>query len=190
MQTTRGSKRHEARRLYLTGDAMSNREIAGRLKVKPHTVGRWRKLEDWDGLRLKIDRRAAEMLAEKLATDRVTMNESHYKLWAVLLGRLADAFKNQKVVDVREMERVTAIVERAQRGQRLARGMSVAGETEATIRAEAEAEIRGLIDTFIDSIKENIPDEDTRDRIRQNLLASLPAEESDGTGDGENAGRE
>ena len=53
--------REEARRLYLTGEISTNAEIAARLKVKPHTVGTWRRQEDWDGLRLKIDRRAAEL---------------------------------------------------------------------------------------------------------------------------------
>ena len=67
-------KREEARRLYLTGEVETNREIALRLGVKPHTVGSWRRQEDWDGLRLKVDRRAGEMFVEKIATDRVTLN--------------------------------------------------------------------------------------------------------------------
>ncbi len=52
------SKREEARRLYLTGEATSAAEIAKRLSVKPHTIGQWRKEEDWDGLKLRIDRQA------------------------------------------------------------------------------------------------------------------------------------
>jgi len=36
--------------------------------VKPHTVAKWRRDEDWDDLRLKIDLRAAEMFVERLAT--------------------------------------------------------------------------------------------------------------------------
>ena len=54
------SKREEARRLYLTGEASTVAEIARRLKAKPHTIGTWKAEEDWDGLRLKIDRQAAE----------------------------------------------------------------------------------------------------------------------------------
>ena len=49
------TRREEARRLYLTGEATSVAEIARRLKCKPHTVGVWRREEDWDSLRLKID---------------------------------------------------------------------------------------------------------------------------------------
>ena len=59
------TKREEARRLYLTGEATTVAEIARRLKTKPHTVGQWRKEEDWDGLRLRIDRQAAEKLVEQ-----------------------------------------------------------------------------------------------------------------------------
>ena len=49
--------REKARELYLTGEVLNVAEIARQLKVKPHTVGHWRKDEDWDSLRLKIDRR-------------------------------------------------------------------------------------------------------------------------------------
>ena len=65
--------RREARRLFLTGEMATNAEIAAHVRVKPHTVGLWRKQEDWDGLRRKIDRRAAEMLVEKLATGAVVI---------------------------------------------------------------------------------------------------------------------
>lgn len=150
--------------------------------MKPHTVGKWRRLEDWDTMRMKIDRRAAEVFAERIATDRVTMNESHFRLWQVVLGRLADDLKTNRTVDLRELDRVTSIVEKVQRGQRLARGMALDGETEAKIRAESGAEVRRLIDTFVDVIKETVPDEETRERIRQAILRALPEEADDGTG--------
>ncbi len=54
------SKREAARRFYLTGEVPSVAEIARRLRIKAHTVGQWKKDEDWDALRLKIDRQAAE----------------------------------------------------------------------------------------------------------------------------------
>ena len=68
--------REEARRLYLTGEMSTNAEIAARLSVKPHTIGKWRREEDWDGLRSKIDIRAAEMFIEKIATDRTAPSDT------------------------------------------------------------------------------------------------------------------
>jgi hypothetical protein len=178
--------REEARRLYLTGEITTNAEIAARLKTKPHTIGRWRREEDWDNLRMKIDRRAAEMFVEKIATDRVTLNVRHYRFWELVLLKLSEDMKAQRTLDVRDMERIAGILDRAQKGQRLAKGMSVAGETEEAIRAEAQAENRRLIDTFIDAVKENVQDEATRERIRQSILAALPEEE--GTGADESGG--
>jgi len=177
--------REQARRLFLSGEMTTNAEIAARLKVKAHTVGLWRRQEDWDGLRLKIDRRAAEMFVEKIATDRVTLTTRHFRFWELLLAKLAEDLKTKKILDVRELERVSTVLERAQRGQRLAKGMSVSGENEETIRAQAQAENRRLIDIFIESVKENVNDEETRDRIRRAILDALPEEEDDGTGDGE-----
>lgn len=177
-------KREEARRLYLTGET-TNAEIAARLKVKPHTVGRWRKEEDWDGLRLKIDRRAAEMFVEKIASDRVTLNVRHYKFWELLLAKLAESLKAQTNPEIRELDRIAGILDRAQKGQRLAKGLSITGETEETIRAQSQAEIRMLIDTFIDAVKEHVTDEETREAIRCTILTAIPEDEDEGAGNGE-----
>ncbi|MBD3237489.1 MAG: hypothetical protein GF330_12355 [Candidatus Eisenbacteria bacterium] len=177
----------EARRLYLTGECETNREIAVRLGVKPHTIGRWRREEDWDELRRKVDRRAAEMFVEKIASDKVSLNVRHYRMWELLLANVADDLKERKVGDIRELERLAAILDRAQKGQRLAKGLSLSGENEEAIRAQAEAEIRRVIDTFIDSVKEHVPDEETRDAIRRHILESLPEEENAGAGDARDA---
>ena len=178
MKQPRRKAREEARRLYLGGEMSTNSEIAARLKVKPHTVARWRKDEDWDGLRLKIDRRAAELFVEKIASDRVTLNVRHYRLWDLLLGQLMEDLKARKGMDAREMERIAGILDRAQKGQRLAKGFSISGESEEAIRAKAEAETRSLIDAFIDAVKDNVSDEAVRNRIRLCLLSALP---DDGT---------
>src|SRR6266699_740671 len=159
--------REEARRLFLTGEMSTSIEIAVRLGVKPHTIGRWRRVEDWEGLRQKIDRRAAEMFVEKIATDRVTLNVRHFRFWELMLARLAEDLKGKKTLDTREMERIASIVEKAQRGQRVAKGMAANGETEESVRAESQTEIRRLVDAFVDSVKENVKDEETRDRIRR-----------------------
>ena len=172
----------EARRLYLTGELETNSEIAARLGVKPHTIGRWRREEGWDDLRLKIDRRAAELFVEKIASDRVTLNVRHFRLWDLLLARLAEDLKTRTITDIRELERVAGILERSQKGQRLAKGLSLSGENEEAIRAQAESEIRRVVDTFIDSVKEHVADEETREAIRRHILGALPAEEDAGAG--------
>jgi hypothetical protein len=172
--------REEARRLYLTGETHTNAEIAVRLGVKAHTVGRWSREEDWAGLRAKIDIRAAELFVEKIASDRVTLSVKHYRLWELLMAKLAEDLKAKKAIDIRELERLAGILEKAQKGQRLAKGLSATGETEEAIRAQAEAEMRRVIDSFIDAVKENVDDEDTRERIRQAILRALPEEEGAG----------
>jgi hypothetical protein len=179
--------REEARRLFLTGAVSTNAEIAARLGVKPHTVGRWNREEDWAGLRTKIDIRAAELFIEKIATDRVTLNLRHYRLWELLLARLAEDLKGKQSLDVRELERIAGILDKAQKGQRLAKGLSATGETEEAIRAQAEAEMRRIIDAFIDAVKENVNDEEARDRIRQTILSALPEEEGAGASEPEHA---
>jgi hypothetical protein len=103
------------------------------------------------------------------------------------VAKLAEDLKTQKAVDIRDMERIAGILDKAQKGQRLAKGLSVTGETEEAIRAESQAEIRGLIDVFIDAVKENVHDEEARDRIRQAIVRALPDEASEGVGESDHA---
>ena len=188
MKRTLNRLREQARRLFLAGELSTNAEIAARIRVKPHTVGRWRRDEGWDDLRLKIDRRAAEMFVERIATDRVSLNVRHYRMWELVLANLAEDLKARKTLDVRDMERIASVLDRAQRGQRIAKGMTAGGETEEAIRAEAQAENRRLVDVVIDAIKENVADEETRDRIRRSILDALPQATDDGVGDGGDEG--
>ena len=169
--------REEARRLYLTNEMSTNAEIATHLKVKPHTIGRWRREEDWDGLRLKIDRRAAELFVEKLATDRMNLNANHFKLWSVVVSQLLESLKVKGSEDqVKNLEKVAAILDKAQKGQRLARGLSLDGQSEEQIRAEAATENRKLIDLFVEVLKEQVQDEDLRDRIARAILTRVPSD--------------
>jgi len=170
--------REKARELYLTGAMESNAEIARHLKLKPHTVATWRGIERWDELKLHIDRKAAEKMAEQIASDRVALNVRHYRFWDALLGQIADGIKNPKGFDVRSVERIAAVLERAQKGQRLAKGLSLDGETEEGIRAQAQAEIRTLIDHFITALKEHVVDDAIRERIAVGNLVRPPEESS------------
>jgi hypothetical protein len=172
--------REEARRLFLSRELNTNAEIAAKLKVKAHTVGAWRKEEAWDDLRLKVDKRAAEKLIEQLSSEKVNLNVRHYKYWEYLLSQMVESFKGAKY-DIRDWEKIAGILERAQKGQRLARGLSTTGETEEQIRAEAAAENRALVDAFVEAVKNNVTDPDLREKIRQAVMTRLPAEPEDGS---------
>ena len=182
--------REDARQLFLTGEVTSISEIARRIRVKAHTVGVWKREEDWDGLRIKIDKRAAEQLVERLASERVNLNAQHFKLWNAVVGRVFAAVQKGQIdsSETRDLDRVSAILERAQKGQRLARGLSLDGETAEQIRAEAAAETRHVEDTFLRVIKKQIADPGTRDRIAQAVLELIPRSmEEDEESDGSNA---
>ena len=72
---------------------------------------------------------------------------------------------------------MAGILDRIQKGQRLARGLSLDGQTEQQIRAESEAELRAMVDLFIDVVREHVKDEPTRDLIARAILDRLPIEE-------------
>lgn len=147
--------------------------------MKGHTVGKRRRDERWDDLLLKIDRRAAAQMVEKLASERTTLNVRHYRYWDLLLTFVGTLLQETERLDIREMERVATIIDRAQKGQRLARGLRLSGETEEQIRAQSRAEARELIDAFIDAVTENVSDEGTRNRIRQTILERIPTPEEE-----------
>jgi len=168
-------KRKDARRLFLTGECATNADIARRLSLKPHTVAKYRREEDWDGLRRKVDRRAAEKMAEQIATERVSLNLRHYRYYEIILQEVTETLKtNPGKFSTRELTELIGIIEKAQKGQRLARGLSVNGETEEQIRAQAEADSRALVDAFVDSVKEHVADEEIRERICDAVMTRFP----------------
>ena len=71
-------------------------------------------------------------------------------LTVYMLAQLAEDLKKTQGMGIRELERIASILERAQKGQRLAKGLSTNGETEEAIRAEAQAETRKVIDACIE----------------------------------------
>lgn len=169
-------KRQEARRLFLTDEVPTVAEIARRLSIKPHTVGQWKREEDWDGLRLKVERRAADQLVDQLAGAKAKLNTRHFKFWDVVGSKAVDLVKRDSLdgEEIRSLERLAAVLERMQKGQRLARGMSLDGQNEEQIRAQAEAEARTLVDAFIDLVKDNVPDSQARERIARGLYEHTP----------------
>ena len=174
--------------MFLSGELETNSEIAAFLKVKPHTIGAWRREEGWDETRRKSERYAAEKLAKAIASQTVSTNLNHLKVWDVILVQLAQTLNKPDPIMVKILDRQASIIERAQRGQRLGRGLSVDGQTEEKIRAESQAEIRRVIDLFIDTVKESVPDEETRDSIGQRLLAAIPRQEGVGATDDDEPG--
>lgn len=112
--------REEARSLFIGGELSTNAEIALRLGLKPTVVGKWRREEDWDGIRDKLEARAAEAFGEKTATDRVSLNIRHHRMWDIVVVKLAEEMKAGGRISIRDLERIAAILDKAQRGQRRA----------------------------------------------------------------------
>ena len=183
MARTSRQIREQARLLFLSGQQSSNAAIARQLRVKPHTIGGWRRLERWDELKLKADRRAAEKLVEQLATDRAELNVKHFKLWEALLSRAVSMLKDESSYSVKGLEQISNILQRAQQGQRLARELSTATEAEEKARLQAAADLRAFVDLFITAVKEHVTDEDTREKLRQEILGGLPTEQTEGAGE-------
>ena len=178
--------REKAREAYLTGEITSVAELARRMRVKPHTVATWKKDEGWDSLKLRIDKRAAEQLVERLATERVNLNAQHFKLWNAVLARLVSSIQKDGRVagtDTKDLDRAASILERAQKGQRLARGLTTDGQTEEQIRAEAAAETRHVVDTFLNAIRREVHDPVVRDRIARAIFELVPLGTEDDGGE-------
>ncbi len=182
MDIAHKKKREAARKLFLTNACETNAEIARRLGLKPHTVAKYRREEDWDGLKLKMNRQAADRMAEQLTSERVSLNLRHYNYYEVALVELASTLKGKGRFTVREVCDVMAAVEKAQKGQRLAKGVGVDLQAEEQIRAESQADVHRLIDVFVEAVKRYVSDEQVRDAIQAAVLQALPEGPDEGAG--------
>ena len=169
--------REQAKRLFVTSQMTTNAQIASHMRLKPHTVGRWRKKYDWDGEKLAIERSVAEQLNAQIATERIELNRKHYRFWEALMTRVADALKTPSFEEVKILTKLAAIIERAQKGQRLARGVNLSGQTEELIRAEAQSDNRNVVNLLMDIVKEHVTDETARDRIADAIAEAVSEKE-------------
>lgn len=167
--------REDARMLFVTGQETSNAELARRFSVKPHTIAKWRKDGGWDNLRLKAEERAAEKLVEEIASERASLNSKHYKAWNLVLSRLFSLIKKDENLDWSQIQKLATVLERVQKGERLAKEMAM-GLREDEIKAAHAGQVRTLVDTFIQAVKENINDEAARDRVATAVWSCLPEE--------------
>ena len=163
--------------LFVTGQVTSNAELARRFNVKPHTIGQWRKQGGWDDLRLQGERKYAEKLVEEISSERVAVNAKHSKFWGLLTSHLLAILKTKtkEEFDLTQIQKFAAVLERLQKGERLAKDMAM-GLREDEIKAAHAGQMRTLVDTFIQAVKENVNDEDTRDRIVTAVWSCLPEE--------------
>jgi hypothetical protein len=94
----------------------------------PHTAAPYRRDEARDELELKVDRRAADKLAEQIATDRVTLIVRHFNFYEVVLNEITAALKaGRRKFSVGDLAALVAVIEKARKGQRLARALSLDG---------------------------------------------------------------
>ena len=130
-----------------------------------HTVGRWKKDEDWDALqpedRAPGRRADGGEVSPPIAS---TLNDAALQGLGNRgeSGRSSSRMQNVVVCNGERSPRasrsVAAILDRAQKGQRLARGLSLDGKVEEQIRAEAESlTIRGTGRcVFIDIVRAEV----------------------------------
>lgn len=163
--------------LFVTGQVASNAELGRHFSVKPHTIGKWRKDGGWDSFRLKAEEHAAEKLVEEISSERVVVNAKHSKFWDLLTSHLLANLKNMTngEFDLTQIQKFAAVLERLQKGERLAKDMAT-GLREDEIKAAHAGQMRTLVDTFIQAVKENVNDEQTRDRIATAVWSCLPEE--------------
>jgi len=127
-------------------------------------------------------------MARAIASENVSTNVTHFKVWGVLLKKLIHTLDNPDSEKVRILERQAAVAERAQRGQRIARGLSADGQTEEMIRAEAQADYRALVDAVIEAVHVHVPDEVVREKIAQAVMGKYPRAADDPQDDGSEQG--
>lgn len=69
----------------------------------------------------KADERTDAKTIEKISDDRSEVNRVHYEMWGSVIAKLQDALKAALELD--EIETITKALDRAQKGQRLAKDM-------------------------------------------------------------------
>lgn len=143
------------KREFLLGDYKSLRQFANAKKLcyshlRRKAVG-WAK--EKSELQAQKERKIAEDLLEKQIEQEIDWNITHLKLWGEFLNILQDALKDKKNIKSKDgkisayvLEKFANVMEKAQKGQRLALGLDEKTEKD-------DGSLKELADAIRESFK-------------------------------------
>lgn len=113
---------------WLSGRFESTSALARHFKLKIGTVCAWRKRDRWDEAEKRLREQVSQRTCEVYAERAVQMGDTFWKLWSAVVGFVADRIRAAREEDpekrlpmtLENMDTITKIVERAQRGQSFA----------------------------------------------------------------------
>lgn len=134
----KGIKWAEAKHTYVTTEA-SLAEIAHKFGTSESQVRKRAAAEKWtderNRVRTETEQKTTEKTIELVSDDRAQINAAHYAIWGEVIGKLKAALLTALELD--EIDTLTKALERAQKGQRLAKDMVTDRTSTETTGAEA-----------------------------------------------------
>lgn len=115
----------KVRAVYVASETITHAELAHQFGTSLDSVKKRASKEKWAEQRhsvcTQIALKTEEKTIEKISDDRSEVNRVHYEMWGSVIAKLQDALKAALELD--EIETITKALDRAQKGQRLAKDM-------------------------------------------------------------------
>lgn len=116
--------REQARDAWISGKFASLAELQRHFKIaKLSTIYGWRKRDKWDELAKRVQDRVLDLQADTYAQRAAQVSEHFWRLWNLVLAKLTervrDAEQDGRRLTISELEIMTRVLERAQRGEEM-----------------------------------------------------------------------
>lgn len=144
----KGIKWAEAKHTYVTTEA-SLAEIAHKFGTSESQVRKRAAAEKWtderNRVRTETEQKTTEKTIELVSDERAQVNAKHYELWGKVIAKLEAAL--EKALELDEIETLSKSLDRAHKGQRLAKEMDKKDDK----APEADDPLRDLAQAIRDS---------------------------------------
>ena len=122
------AKKQAVMHAYLSGKYKSVKEIAEAFNIpRVQTIHEWISRENWDKSLDEFNKAKDPILDQTSQIER--MKREHYQIWTRLRGHLAEhinrAIKRNQPMSINDLEKATRILERIQKGRRIAKDADV-----------------------------------------------------------------
>lgn len=130
----------EVRDAYVQETFASIAAMSDHFGISRAQIMSWRDSEGWDDQRATLQHAVDRALMRKMVDQRMKTNEEHFQLWAILRrhcqNRLLEVENGDMVLRKRittgALLKISMILERIQRGQRISLGLDVPSQAEVT----------------------------------------------------------
>lgn len=124
--------RRQVKEAWVSGQYGSVAGLAKAFGMRRQVIYTWRRAENWDAEKSRVQSESSRIATERLINEITQCRNEHFKVWGLFDLEIAKRFKRYQdageEVPIEELDVMSKVFERAQRGRYFAKGQDIVVE--------------------------------------------------------------